>query len=308
MSPERRRVVAQAPGKINLSLHVGAVDHRGYHALATVFQAVDLMETVTAQAADDLHLTVTSHVDGDVPTDGTNLALRAARLLQQEHRITAGAALHIDKTVPVAGGMGGGSADAAAALVALNRLWELDLEPAALRELGGRLGADVPFALTGHTALGRGNGDDLSPLLVTGEWHWVLAVPGGHLSTPEVYRTHDELVRQAGREPAAVPEPDDRQVQALRSADVALLGETLHNDLQAAAFHLRPGLAPVCELAEGSGAYGALVSGSGPTIAVLAGDADHAAQLAALLRAEGVAQQCLTTTGSAPGARVISEE
>src|SRR5699024_2167134 len=176
MPPARHRVVVRAPGKINLSLGVGAVDERGYHALATVFQAVDLYETITAVRAEELSLEVSSDVPGEVPLDGTNLALQAAELLRAEFSLREGAALHINKQVPIAGGMGGGSADAAATLVALDRLWGLGLSGERLRRLGARLGADVPFAMLGHTALGRGNGADLTTVLTHGEWTWLLAV------------------------------------------------------------------------------------------------------------------------------------
>lgn len=299
------RVVVRAPGKINLSLGVGGVDGRGYHQLATVFHAVGLYETVTVTAAPDLTLAVTSHVGGDVPLDASNLALRAAELLRATHGVRAGAAIHIDKRVPVAGGMGGGSADAAATLVALNRLWGLGIAADELRRLGGALGADVPFAMLGHTALGRGNGEDLSSVLTSGDWHWVLAAPGGQLSTPAVYGRFDALVLEHGREIPEIPEPDAIQLQALRSADVHLLGQTLHNDLQAAAFSLHEGLEPVIALAERSGACGAIVSGSGPTIAVLAQDADHAGELRGVLLASRLVGDCHIAEGSVPGARVL---
>lgn len=302
-----RRVVVRAPGKINLSLGVGAVDARGYHQLATVFQAVSLVETVTAEAAEELSLTVTSHVAGDVPLDASNLALRAATLLRERTGVRRGAALHIDKQVPVAGGMGGGSADAAAAVVALNRLWGLDLAPEELRRIGGALGADVPFAMLGRTALGLGNGDELSSVLADGAWHWVLAVPGGHLSTPEVYRTFDRLCAESGRSVPAIPEPDAIQLQALRAGDVSLLGQTLHNDLQGPAFALHDGLEPLIALAESAGACGAIVSGSGPTIAVLARDAAHGAELEETLRASGRVIETHRATGGVPGACIIEE-
>ena len=203
MAQALQRVVVRAPGKINLSLGVGPVDDRGYHALATVFQAVDLYETITATRAEALTLEMTSEVAGEVPLDASNLALRAAELLREECALGEGAALHIHKQVPIAGGMGGGSADAAAVLVALDRLWGLDLGAERLRHLGARLGADVPFAMLGHTALGRGNGGDLTTVLTHGEWTWLLAVPGGHLSTPAVFRRFDEIVAQTGRVPSS---------------------------------------------------------------------------------------------------------
>lgn len=308
MPPSRHRVVVRAPGKINLSLGVGAVDDRGYHALATVFQAVDLYETITATRAEGLSLEVTSEVPGDIPLDGSNLALRAAELLRTEHDVQDGAALHIHKQVPVAGGMGGGSADAAAALVALDRLWGLGLSGERLRALGGRLGADVPFAMLGHTALGRGNGADLTTVLTHGEWTWLLAVPGGHLSTPAVFRRFDEIVARGGRVPPAQPAVDDRQLQALSSGNIELLADTLHNDLQAAAFALHPGLEPVVEAAEQLGASAALVSGSGPTVAVLVEDESQARSIAAGLMRDGLVESCLVARGSAPGASVLEEE
>lgn len=299
------RVVVRAPGKINLSLGVGGIDDRGYHQLATVFHAVGLYETVTVTAADDLSLRMTSHVTGEVPLDGSNLALRAAHLLRDAYGVAAGAVIHVDKQVPVAGGMGGGSADAAATLVALNRLWGLGIATEELRRLGGTLGADVPFAMLGHTALGRGNGDDLSSVLISGSWHWVLAVPGGHLSTPAVYARFDELMREHGRAVPDVPEPDSFQLQALRRGDVGLLGQTLHNDLQGPAFTLHPGLEPVLCRAESAGACGAVVSGSGPTVAVLAHDADHARELRGDLLASELVLEAHLAEGSVPGARVL---
>lgn len=307
MSGTPGRVVVRAPGKINLSLGVGGVDGRGYHQLATVFHAVGLYETITVEPADDLSLTVTSHVDGDIPLDDTNLALRAAKLLRDTHGVAEGAAIHVDKQVPVAGGMGGGSADAAATLIALNRLWGLHLAPDELRRLGGTLGADVPFAMIGHTALGRGKGDDLSSVLTSGDWTWLLVSPGGHLSTPAVYGRFDQLMLELGREVPEIPEPDAIQLQALRSGDVHLLGQTLHNDLQASAFSLHDHLEPVVSLAQVSGACGAVVSGSGPTVAVLAQDLEHAHELREVLEASPLVGLCLVTEGSVPGARILSE-
>ncbi|MGO3312667.1 MAG: 4-(cytidine 5'-diphospho)-2-C-methyl-D-erythritol kinase [Brachybacterium tyrofermentans] len=305
MANALNRVVVRAPGKINLSLAVGAVDDRGYHSLATVFQAVDVYETVTATQQDELTLSVDSDVPGEVPLDGSNLALRAAELLRSERGVTAGAALHVHKQVPVAGGMGGGSADAAAVLVALDRLWGLDLPAEELRELGSRLGADVPFAMLGHTALGRGTGADLTTALTHGEWTWLLAFPGGHLSTPAVYRRHDEIARSVGRVLPEHPEIEELQFQALSSGDAPLLGRTLHNDLQSAAFALHDGLEPVVEHAQRAGAYGAMVSGSGPTVAVLVEDREHAQEIGEELRAARLVDSYLVARGSAAGASVL---
>lgn len=308
MRPER--VVVRAPGKINLSLAVGAVDADRYHELVTLFQAVDLYETVTVGPEDperpgEFVLEVDSAVPGEVPLDESNLAIRAARMLQAHSEIARGASIHIRKQVPVAGGMGGGSADAAATLVALNELWRTDLSAETLHDLGSQLGADVPFPMLGHTALGRGNGSRLTTVLSRSDWSWVLAIPGGHLSTPEVFRRHDELVAAAGRELPEQPALDDRQLRALSSGDVSLLGATLFNDLQAAALSLHPGLEGVIDHLLQEGALGALVSGSGPTIAALAEDESHALELAESLRGTGLVEQAHVARGSAPGATLL---
>lgn len=311
MSKAPQRVVATAPGKINLSLRVGGADERGYHALATVFHAVDLLETLEAQRParpGELALTVDSRVRGDVPVDASNLALRAAELLRRETGTAGGATLHITKRVPIAGGMGGGSADAAAALVALNRLWQLDLPTAELMRLGAELGADVPFALLGGTALGTGTGTVLEPLESAGQCTWLLVTSDGHLSTPRVYATFDEQCLRAGRSPAVLPEPDQEQIRALRDGDPQELAATLANDLQAAACELDPRLRPALETAAAAGALGGLVSGSGPTLVFLAADGDHAAELAEHLRAAGHGQDHVITTGPARGARVVAED
>jgi 4-diphosphocytidyl-2-C-methyl-D-erythritol kinase len=302
-----QRVVVRAPGRIALSLHVGGADGHGRHALATVLQAVDLHETVTATRAPEMSLEITSEVPGEVPMDGRNIALRAAELLRTECDVADGAALHLRKQVPIAGGMAGGSADAAAVLMALDRLWGTDLGPERLRRLGAELGADVPFSMLGHTALGRRGGADLTTVLTHGEWTWLLAVPGGHLARPEVFRRFDEIILSGGRIPPERPEIDERQLQALSSGNPELLAETLHNDLQAAAFALHPRLESVVETAERSGALAAIVSGSGPTVAALVGDDAAARAIASELMSAGLVESCHVARGSAAGASVLEE-
>lgn len=312
MSPTPSRVRASAPGKINLSLRVGGRDERGYHALATVFHAVDLRETVTAETRPDsreLTLTVDSHVPGTVPVDASNLALRAAELLRREHGITDGAHLHIDKRVPIAGGMGGGSADAAAALLALNHLWGRPASDAQLLALGARLGADVPFALHGGTALGRGTGAELTSLPDagsggSGRWHWVLAIPGGTLSTPAVYTRFDEQAARRSAAPPHTPSADVAQLEALARGDRGALAATLANDLQDAALSLHDGLAPALEACCEAGALAAIVSGSGPTLVLLARDAAHAAELAARVAGTTHVRSAHAVSGPSIGAVV----
>ena len=297
----RPEVRVRAPGKINLALRVGPPDEDGYHPLATVFQAVSLHEDVIAVPATDLLLTVEGTDADRVPLDDSNLALRAARLLQERTGITAGAHLHIVKQVPVAGGMGGGSADAAAALLACDQLWGAGLDRTELVALARELGADVPFALTGLTAVGTARGDVLTSAMVRGTYHWVLAVQDAGLSTPEVFAAFDD----DGGRAAPAPHLDDALLAALRAGDPHEVARHLANDLEAPALDLRPELGDVLAAADRAGALAAVLSGSGPTVAALAVDERHARSVAAVMREAEVARDVLVVTGPAPGARVL---
>ena len=233
-------VKVRAPGKINLSLRVGPREDDGYHAVSTVFQAVSVFEEVVATPSEERTLTVSGPQAELVPTDGSNLALRAAVLLADRAGIDDGVHLHLHKGVPVAGGMAGGSADAAATLVACDALWRTGLSRDDLLELAAELGSDVPFSLAGHTAVGSGRGHLLTPALSRGEFHWAFAVQDRGLSTAAVYAAFDDL-----HGTAIVPDQDDDVplMQALRAGDPRALGAALHNDLQMAALELDPGLA-----------------------------------------------------------------
>ncbi|MEZ3155320.1 4-(cytidine 5'-diphospho)-2-C-methyl-D-erythritol kinase [Microbacterium sp. BWR-S6Y] len=302
-------VRVRAPGKINVFLEVGDVQADGYHELATAFQAVSLYEEMVATPSDDITLSVTAKGPVDiegVPTDDRNLAVRAARLLARTAGVDRGAHLAIRKSVPVAGGMGGGSADAAAALVACDALWGLGTPTSELAHLAAQLGADVPFALLGGTAVGTGRGDELSPALARGRFDWVLVPNEVGMSTPVVYGELD-----AHRERHAVdigpaprvPGVDPAVLHALRQGDAEMLAPALRNDLQAPALHLRPDLARVLERGESSGALAGIVSGSGPTLAFLAADEASAIDLQVTLSAAGLV--ALHVHGPVPGARVV---
>lgn len=296
------QVRVRVPAKINIGLAVGRRRADGYHPLVNVFQAVSVHDDVVARPADDVTVTVTGRHADRVPTDGSNLAVRAAELLRQATGVSDGVALHVDKAIPVAGGMAGGSADAAGALLACDTLWATGVPRAELLELAAELGADVPFALVGQTAVGRGRGDVLSPAMSRGEYHWALAVRDTGLSTPAVYRAFDELI--AGSVPEE-PEMDHALMRALRAGDAVGLGVALHNDLQPAALELAPELAETFAVAEDAGALGVLVSGSGPTVAALAHDRSHADRIAAAMAEAGVADDVLHATGPVAGARVV---
>lgn len=256
-----------------------------------------------ASAADDLRVTVSGPQADLVPTDASNLALRAARALADRTGIDEGVHLHLHKGVPVAGGMAGGSADAAAALLACDAFWGTALSREELHEVAAELGSDVPFLLMGQTAVGSGRGDLLTAALSRGEYHWAFGVRDAGLATPEVYAEFDALSRGgAGLD----PEGDVALLHALRSGDATAVGARLHNDLQAAAVELAPGLVETLAVAEDAGALGVVVSGSGPTVAALARSRQHALVIAAAMTAAGVADSVLTASGPVPGARVVA--
>ncbi|MEV7608004.1 4-(cytidine 5'-diphospho)-2-C-methyl-D-erythritol kinase [Microbacterium sp. NPDC089320] len=301
-------VHVRAPGKINVYLGVGGRHDDGYHALATVFQAVSLYEDVIARHADDFSITVSGVDDPDsVPLDDRNLAMRAAKLLAAAAEYDGGVALEIRKSVPVAGGMGGGSADAAAALVACDALWGTGFSTARLHELAARLGADVPFALHGGTAVGTGRGDQLNPALARGRFDWVLVPSDRGLSTPGVYARLDALRDAEGAladDPPLSLEVPAPVLQALRSGDPELLSESIYNDLQEAALYERPELETTILRGIHAGALQGIVSGSGPTVALLCAGPDGAQEVQALLREHGL--DSLHVHGPVVGARILA--
>jgi len=301
-------VHARAPGKINVFLKVGSLLDDGYHDVAIAYQAVSLYEDVRASHADDFSVTTTGTVDiSRVPNDGSNIAIKAARLLARTTGYRGGVRLEIDKHVPVTGGMGGGSADAAATLLACDSLWGTQVPRERMLELAAQLGADVPFALTGGTAIGTGRGDQLSPALAKGQFQWVLALADFGLSTPAVYNELDSHRDRHAQDifPASIaPSVDANVLQALRAGDPHMLAETLYNDLQAPALHLQPSLTEVLELGERSGALAGIVSGSGPTVAFLAADLDGALELQIALSAARL--NVVRATGPVHGARLVS--
>ena len=298
-------VRVRAPGKLNLFFEVGGVQDDGYHDVASAYQAVSLFEHVWTSPSDEFTVSISGTVDvSGVPADDRNLAVRAARLVAQRIGHTGGVHLDIVKHVPVAGGMGGGSADAAAALVACDALWGAELGSAELYKLAARLGADVPFALMGGTAIGTGRGDQLSPALAKGRFDWVVVPSEVGLSTPEVYAHLDELrTRPDIGASGAVPEVAAGVLHALRAGDPIALAEHTRNDLQIAALSLRPELREALELGEESGALAGMVSGSGPTLAFLTADPESALELQITLSAAGY--EALHVHGPVAGARVV---
>ena len=293
-----------APAKINLCLGVGPVRADGYHPLATVYQAVGLYDEVVLRPADVPDLTVSG--DGvdvtDVPADETNLAMRAVRVLAEHHGEELTVAMHVRKRIPVAGGLAGGSTDAAAALIGADLLFDLHTPRDELLQLAGRLGSDVPFCLVGGTAMGSGRGEVVTPVMTRGEYWWVVVPAPDGLSTPAVYGEHDRL--NAGRR-VREPEIPDELLAGLRAGDAEKLGAALENDLQPAALSLRPELDELLAAGRMASAHGALVSGSGPTTVFLCDSPTHAQRVDQGLQYELATEPALIVKGPVHGARVV---
>lgn len=298
-------VTVRVPAKVNLHLGVGPLRPDGKHQLHTIYQAVSLYDEVTLEPTTDGAITVElvgEHVDG-VPTGDDNLAVQAVRAVASLAGIDASVRVTVRKDIPVGGGLAGGSADAAAALIAADALWECGLERSVLERLAAGLGSDVAFLLHGGTALGTGHGEVVSPVLSRGELHWVLAVAEIGLSTPSVYAELDRLRAADDKTDAGVA---DGVLAALRSADVVALGRALRNDLQSPALQLRPNLARVLDAGRELGAAGGIVSGSGPTVALLAPNAGEAIRIASTLAGYDLCRMVRRATGPVPGARVVT--
>ena len=293
----------RVPAKINLALSVSAPRPDGYHDVETVYHAISLYDDVAAYPDEDFVIATIGDQADQVPTGDDNLAVRAARLLAAHTGYTGGGVrLRVRKRIPVAGGMAGGSADAAAALLACDHLWGTALPREELIELAAELGSDVPFCLVGGTAVGRGRGERVVPALARGDYHWVVALADGGLSTAAVYAECDRL-RSGRRLPA--PSVQAAMMQALRTGDAVALGAAMTNDLQPAAVNLRPELARTLEVGIDDGALGALVSGSGPSVVFLVENAERALDLSIGLAAAGVCRDVVRTTGPVPGARLV---
>jgi len=298
-------VTVRVPAKVNLELRVGPRRPDGFHSLATVYQAVSLHDEVSVARWDEWQVVPAGTYAAQIPTDGHNLAVRAARLVADRWAVDEPLSIRIDKDIPVAGGMAGGSADAAATLLACDHLWGLGLDRDELFELAATLGSDVPFPLVGGNAMGSGRGERLAPVLARGTFHWVLAISDTGLSTAQVYAECDRLRDLEGAE---VPEPQVSPdlMSALRSGDPAALGAALRNDLEPAAFSLRPQLRELRDAGVEFGALGGVVSGSGPTVAFLTGSHEAALDLSVSLAASDVCRDLRRAKGPVHGAQVMT--
>jgi 4-diphosphocytidyl-2-C-methyl-D-erythritol kinase len=302
------RVTVRVPGKVNLQLSVGPKRADGFHDIATVFQAVSIFDDVRLSLAEEFDrqerfsVTIKSDNPHSVPTDQSNLAYVAADLMYRRFELDGAIDIQIDKKIPVAGGMAGGSANAAGVIVAIDALFSLGLSKAEMEEIGSGIGSDVPFSISGGTAIGTGRGEQLTPALARGSYSWVFALSNNGLSTPAIYGECDRLREGMDISP---PQVSESVMHALRSSDAKALGKALQNDLQPAACSIRPALRLILDVGMDYGALGGIVSGSGPTVAFLAEDEDHALDLVVALTSSGVVGNVVRAIGPVVGATVI---
>jgi 4-diphosphocytidyl-2-C-methyl-D-erythritol kinase len=293
------------PAKVNLQLSVGPLGSDGFHEVTTVFQAISLFDDVTVATApegDGIKISISGETSSGVPADSSNLAVKAAELRIKNYDLPSDLSIKLKKEIPVAGGMAGGSADAAGVIVGLDSLFELGLSRDEMEIVGSKIGSDVPFSICGGVAIGTGRGDQITPALSKGSYNWVLALSGQGLSTPSVYQECDRLREGLSISAPLVSEP---LMQALRAGDAKALGKALTNELQPAACSLRPALRLVLDVGIDYGALGGIVSGSGPTVAFLVSDDEHAMDLTVALSASGVVSSVVRAIGPAHGARII---
>lgn len=299
----RKSVEVQVPAKVNLQLSVGPKESDGYHEVVTVFQAISLFDNLKISRSNQFEINLKGDYVNGVPTDQSNLVYKAVQLMSEKFDTDNSLEIEITKSIPVAGGMAGGSADAAATLLGIDQLFGLGLSKDELSEVARKLGSDVPFMLHGGTAVGRGRGDEITPALSRGNYHWVIAVSSNGLSTPAVYGECDRL--RTGLDIKA-PSLHDELLQALLSGDSTRVGKSLNNDLQAAAISLRPALRLILETGQEYGALGGIVSGSGPSVAFLVADEDHSLDLAVALTSSGVVGSVARAQGPVTGAKVMA--
>lgn len=297
------QVCVRVPGKINLQLSVGPLQRDGYHEVATVFQSVSLFDELTLSESDGDGIEIAAEGKSAIPLGKENLAYKAAELMRKKFEISTGLLIKIKKEIPIAGGMAGGSANAGATIVGIDALFSLGLKRDEMERIGSEIGADVPFTISGGTAIGTGRGDQITPVLSRGSYNWVLALSSSGLSTPAVYKECDRL-----REGLDISKPhvSDSLLHSLSQGDAKALGKSLTNDLQAAACSLKPALRLILDVGLDYGALGGIVSGSGPTVAFLAESEDHALDLVVALTSSGVVGNVIRVSGPVPGARVIS--
>jgi 4-diphosphocytidyl-2-C-methyl-D-erythritol kinase len=300
-------VAVRAPARLSVYARVGKAHRDGYHAMATLFQAISLYDEVTAEPSDRDEIDFIGPVNAaQVPRGPENIALRAARLLADKTGVQSPVKLTVFKRIPLGGGLGGASADAAAALVACNALWRTQVPRAQLFDYAEELGAEVPFALSGGTAIWTAEGDTFNPALSKGSYSWVLAFSERGWKAPVMFETldshrveHEEFL---GKIPQTV-DIDTGVIQAIRQGDASFLADVMHNDLQVAAMKLSPRVREILELGESRGALAGIVCATGSTVAFLTSSSEQADRLRRVLVNAGV--ETMVVTGPVSGARRI---
>ena len=296
-------VTVRVPGKVNVYLGVGPREFSGFHNLATVFQAVNIYDEVTVENADDFSIVAQGSYSTRIPTDQSNLVWAATKSIASACGRDPNVKITINKSIPIAAGMAGGSADAAATLLALDSLWNAQIPRDQLDALASELGSDVPFMLHGGCAIGTNRGDVLAPVMTRGIFHWVFGTFTDGLSTAAVYERTDNL---RGPDFDSVPNVPVEVLSAITQGDAVALGTLMRNDLQTAAITMRPGLASTLEFGLDHGALGALVSGSGRTCAFLVKDEKSAIDLVVALSSSGLVDQAVRAHGPVHGARAVT--
>ncbi len=287
-SRRARSLTLQTSAKVNLVLEILGKRADGYHELSTVLQAVDLFDRLVLEEDDSLALRTS---DPALPTDEANLVIKAAQRLMKAAGVSRGARITLEKRIPVAAGLGGGSSDAAATLWGLNRLWGLRWSGGRLAELAAEVGMDVPFFLVGGRALATGRGEKLEPLHASPALSLVLVKPGLALSTGEVYGRVPPGMRDDGRR-------TQRLLRALASRDSSPVASSLYNALEAVVEPAYSEIGRIKGALMSAGALGTVMSGSGPTVIGLARSAEHARQLRD--RVTTASRQCWAVRTLAP--------
>ncbi|WNR44763.1 4-(cytidine 5'-diphospho)-2-C-methyl-D-erythritol kinase [Paenibacillus roseipurpureus] len=252
------KIFEKAPAKINLSLDVLHKRPDGYHEVEMVMTMVDLADRIEMQEMARDTIIISSQA-GYIPLDEKNLAFQAARLIKDRYDVKQGVYIHLDKRIPVAAGLAGGSSDAAATLRGLNRLWNLNISNEELQILGAELGSDVPFCVTGGTALATGRGEKLEPISAPPQCWVVLAKPPINVSTSEIYGKLNARGIKQHPSTAGV-------LSAIRDKQFDRLCDNLGNVLEGVTLDLYPEVRHLKECMQRLGADGVLMSGSGPTV------------------------------------------
>jgi len=251
-------IYEKAPAKINLTLDILGKRDDGYHEVEMVMTMVDLSDRLELETLDRDTIIISSPV-GYIPLDEKNHAFQAAKLIKERYHVKQGVYIHIDKHIPVSAGLGGGSSDAAATLRGLNRLWGLNIPMEELKKIGAEIGSDVPFCVTGGTAVATGRGERLEPIASPPPCWVILAKPAISVSTAEIYRQFDVRTNQ---------EPPKSKLcrQAIENRDYKAMCASLGNMLEQVTMRMYPEVARIKACMEKLGADGVQMSGSGPTV------------------------------------------